>query len=78
MTISQADAQLLDLLREDARASTAALARRLGVAAKRGLRCVALGSNNYLLARSETGGERATAMSSPIRTAELNGLDPQG
>jgi len=47
-------------------------------AAKRGLRCVALGSNNYLLARSETGGERATAMSSPIRTAELNGLDPQG
>ena len=39
---------------------------------------VALGSNNYLLARSETGGERATAMSSPIRTAELNGLDPQG
>ena len=47
-------------------------------AAKRGLRCVALGSNNYLLARSETGGERATAMSSPIRTAEHNGLDPQG
>ncbi len=31
MTISQADAQLLDLLREDARASTAALARRLGL-----------------------------------------------
>lgn len=31
MTISQGDAQLLDLLRADARASTAALARRLGV-----------------------------------------------
>lgn len=46
-------------------------------AAERGLRCVALGRNNYLFAGSDAGGERAAAMYSLIGTAKLNGLDPQ-
>lgn len=46
-------------------------------AAERGLRCVALGRNNYLFAGSDTGGERAAAMYSLIGSAKLNGLDPQ-
>lgn len=46
-------------------------------AAERGLRCVALGRNNYLFAGSDTGGQRAAAMYSLIGTAKLNGLDPQ-
>jgi transposase len=46
-------------------------------AAERGLRCVALGRNNYLFAGSDTGGERAAAMYTLIGTAKLNGIDPQ-
>lgn len=46
-------------------------------AAERGLRCVALGRNNYLFAGPDTGGERAAAMYSLIGTAKLNGIDPQ-
>jgi len=46
-------------------------------AAEHGLRCVALGRNNYLFAGSDRGGERAAAMYSLIGTAKLNGLDPQ-
>jgi transposase len=46
-------------------------------AAERGLRCVALGRNNFLFAGSDAGGERAAAMYSLVGTAKLNGLDPQ-
>lgn len=46
-------------------------------AAERGLRCVALGRNNYLFAGSHTGGERAAAMYSLIGTAKLSDIDPQ-
>jgi len=46
-------------------------------AAERGLRCVALGRNNFLFAGSDAGGERAAAMYSLIGTAKLNELDPQ-
>src|SRR3954451_6567369 len=46
-------------------------------AAKRALRAVALGRNNYLLAGSDSGGERAAAMYSLIGSAKLNGLNPE-
>lgn len=46
-------------------------------AAERGLRCVALGRNNFLFAGSDAGGERAAAMYSLMGTAKLNGIDPQ-
>jgi transposase len=46
-------------------------------AAEQGLRCVALGRNNYLFAGSDAGGEHAAAMYSLIGTAKLNGIDPQ-
>jgi transposase len=46
-------------------------------AAERALRCVALGRKNFLFAGSDAGGERAAAIYSLIRTAKLNGLDPE-
>jgi len=44
--------------------------------AERALRAVALG-RNYLFAGSDSAGERAAAIYSPIGTAKLNGLDPE-
>jgi transposase len=46
-------------------------------AAERALRVVALGRKNYLFAGSDAGGERAAAIYSLTRTAELNGLNPE-
>lgn len=46
-------------------------------AAERALRTVALGRKNYLFAGSDLGGERAAAIYSLIRSAKLNGLDPE-
>jgi hypothetical protein len=43
--------------------------------AERVLRAIALGRKNYLLAGSDSGGERAAAIYSLIDTAKLNGLD---
>ncbi len=45
--------------------------------AERALRTVALGCKNYLLAGSDTGGERAAAIYSLIETAKLNDRDPE-
>ena len=45
--------------------------------AERALRAVALGRENYLFAGSDAGGERA-AIYTLIRTAKLNGVDPDG
>jgi transposase len=38
---------------------------------------VAIGRRNYLFAGADSGGERAAAMYSLIRTAKLNGVDPE-
>jgi hypothetical protein len=38
---------------------------------------MALGRKNWLFARSDRGGVRATAIYSLIKTAKLNGLDPE-
>jgi transposase len=46
-------------------------------AAERALRPVALGRKNYLFAGSNSGGERAAAIYSPVGSAKLNGLDPE-
>jgi transposase len=46
-------------------------------AAERALRAVALGRKNYLFAGSDAGGERAAVLYSLIRSAKLNGLDPE-
>src|ERR1700756_5101983 len=46
-------------------------------AAERALRAVALGRKNYLLVGSDCGGERAAAIYSLIRSAKLNGIDPE-
>jgi transposase len=46
-------------------------------AAERALRAVALGRKNYLFAGSDTGGQRAAAIYSLIRSAKVNGIDPQ-
>src|SRR5260370_4456122 len=46
-------------------------------AAERSLRAVVLGRKNYLFCGSDAGGERAAAIYGLIRTAKLNGHDPQ-
>ena len=46
-------------------------------AAERALRCVALGRKNYLFAGSDSGGESAAAIYSLLRTAKLNGHNPE-
>ena len=46
--------------------------------AENALRCVSLGrKKNFLFAGSDSGGERAAAMYSLIRTCKLNGIDPR-
>ena len=45
-------------------------------AAERALRGVALGRKSWLFAGSERGGDRATAMHTPIVTAKMNDIDP--
>jgi hypothetical protein len=39
---------------------------------------MALGRKNYPLAGADCGGERAGTIYSPIGTAKLNGIDPEG
>jgi hypothetical protein len=46
-------------------------------AAERAIRPIALGRKNWLFAGSDKGGERAAAILSLIKTAKLNGLDPE-
>lgn len=46
-------------------------------AAERELRGIALGRKSWLFAGSDRGGERAAVMSTLIRTARLNNIDPQ-
>jgi transposase len=46
-------------------------------AAERALRVVALGRKIFLFAGSNAGGERAAAIYSLLRSAKLNGLDPE-
>jgi transposase len=46
-------------------------------ATEHALRAVALGRKNYLFAESDTGGERAAAIYSLIRTTKLNDRDPE-
>lgn len=46
-------------------------------AAERELRGIALGRKSWLFAGSDRGGERAAVMSTLIRTARLNDVDPQ-
>lgn len=45
--------------------------------ADRALRAVAIGRRNHLFAGSDSGGERAAAMYSRIRSARPNGIDPE-
>ena len=46
-------------------------------AAERSLRSVVMGRKNYLFMGSDSGGERAASLYSPIATAKLNRLDPE-
>ncbi len=46
-------------------------------AAERALRAVAISRKNYLLAGSDSGGERAAAIYSLAGSAKLNDLDPE-
>ena len=46
-------------------------------AAENAIRPVALGRKNWLFAGSDSGGERAAAFYTLIRTAKLNGLEPE-
>jgi transposase len=41
------------------------------------MRIIALGRRNYLLAGSDSGGERAASIYSLVMTASLNGLNPK-
>ena len=45
--------------------------------AERSMRCVALGRKNYLFVGSEGGGKAAAIAYTLIKTAKLNGVDPQ-
>ncbi|MDG1372113.1 MAG: transposase domain-containing protein, partial [Paracoccaceae bacterium] len=45
--------------------------------AERSMRCVALGRKNYLFVGSEGGGNAAAIAYTLIKTAKLNGVDPQ-
>ena len=46
-------------------------------AAENAIRPVALGRKNWLFAGSDAGGERAAIFYTLIRTAKLNGLEPE-
>jgi transposase len=46
-------------------------------AAEDAIRPVTLGRKNWLFAGSDTGGDRAAILYTLIRTAELNGLEPE-
>ncbi len=46
-------------------------------AAENAIRPVALGRKNYLFAGSDAGGERAAHIYTLIRSAKLNGLEPE-
>lgn len=45
--------------------------------AENAIRCIALGRRNWLFAGSNSGGERAAAKYSILRTAKLNDVNPQ-
>jgi len=45
--------------------------------AENAIRCIALGRRNWLFAGSNSGGERAAAMYSILRTAKLNDVNPE-
>jgi transposase len=45
--------------------------------AENAMRCVALGRKNYLFAGSNAGGERAASIYTIVRTARLNGVNPE-
>ena len=46
-------------------------------AAENAIRPIALGRKNWLFAGSDSGGERAAILYTLIRTAKLNGLEPE-
>jgi hypothetical protein len=46
-------------------------------AAENAVRPVSLGRKNWLFAGSDTGGERAAIFYTLVRTAKMNGLDPE-
>jgi transposase len=45
--------------------------------AENAMRSIALGRKNYLLAGSDSGGERAAAIYTLVASAKLNGLNPE-
>jgi len=45
--------------------------------AENAMRPVALGRKNFLFAGSDSGGDRAAAIYTLVRTAKLNGLNPE-
>ncbi len=45
--------------------------------AENAMRCIALGRKNYLFAGSDSGGERAASIYTIVRTAKLNGVNPE-
>ncbi len=45
--------------------------------AENAMRCIALGRKNFLFAGSDARGERAAAIYTIVRTAKLNGLNPE-
>jgi transposase len=45
--------------------------------AENAMRCIALGRKNYLFAGSDAGGERAASVYTIVRTAKLNGANPE-
>jgi transposase len=45
--------------------------------AENAMRCIAVGRKNYLFAGSDTGGERAASIYTIVRTAKLNGVNPE-
>jgi transposase len=45
--------------------------------AENAMRCIALGRKNYLFAGSDSGGDRAASIYTIVRTAKLNGVNPE-
>jgi hypothetical protein len=45
--------------------------------AENAMRCIAVGWKNYLFAGSDSGGERAASIYTPVRTAKLNDVNPE-
>ena len=45
--------------------------------AENAMRCIAVGRKNYLFAGSDTGGDRAASIYTLVRTAKLNGVNPE-